>query len=276
MGEQLAFFFGAWDLFREPTLAGALAGCVLGLMGVWIVLRRMIFLSAALSQTAGFGVAVAFFVHTLLDSHAVPHPGLGAAVFTIAAALLLARRHAGADATLGMLFLGASAGTLVLSGHVGVESHDIDSILFGSAVAVLPAQFRWLLGVSAVLFVLHVWWWRGFAMVTADPDDARVRGVPVRMLESVLVAGVALGVATVTWVLGALTAFAFSVLPGIAALSVARSLPVALALAASLGTVAGFGGYLAAFLFDLPVGACQTLVALLEVAACAMIARVLR
>lgn len=276
MGEQLSFFFSAWELFREPTLAGAVAGCVLGLMGVWIVLRRMIFLSAALSQTAGLGVSIAFFLHVAFDSHALPHPGLGAALFTIVAALMLAHRQDGADSMLGMLFLGASAGTLALSGHVGVEAHDIDTILFGSAVAVLPEQFYWLLAVSAVLFALHVWWWRGFAMVIADPDDAAVRGVPVRFLENVLIASVALGVATTTWVLGALPAFAFSVLPGIAALTLARNLAVALVLAASLGAIAGFGGYLTAFLFDLPVGASQTLVALVEVGVCTLIGRIKR
>lgn len=276
MAEKLALFFEAWVLFREPTLAGAIAGCTLGVVGVWIVLRRMIFLSAALSQTAGFGVSIAFFIHAAFDSHDLPHPGLGAALFTMAAALLLARRRDRAEGVLGMLFLGASAGTLALSGYVGVEMHDIDTILFGSAVAVLPEQFWWLFAICVSLLVLHAWWWRGFAVVTADPDDAAVRGLPVGLIENVLIAGVALGVATTTWVLGALPAFAFSVLPGIAALSVARNLSTALALAGALGAIAGFGGYVAAYLFDLPVGACQTLLALIEVGACAALARVIR
>ena len=276
MIEQLSLFFSAWELFREPTLAGAIAGCTLGVVGVWIVLRRMVFLSAALSQTAGLGVSFAFFLHTAFDSHDFPHPGIGAAILTVAAALLLARRRDDADGVLGMLFLGAAAGTLALSGRVGVEAHDIDTLLFGSAVAVLPEQFKWLLGVCVGLLALHIWWWRGFAMVTADRDDAAVRGVPVRLLERVLVASAALGVATTTWVLGALPAFAFSVLPGIAALAVARNVAMAMVLAGSLGAIAGFGGYLAAFLFDLPVGACQTLVGLIEVGVCTGIGRFLR
>lgn len=276
MGEELSVFFGAWELFREPTLAGAIAGCVLGIVGVWIVLRRMVFLAAALSQTAGFGVAIAFFIHALTGSHAFPHPGLGAAVLTIAAALLLARRQDGADGALGILFLGASAGTLAISGRVGVEAHDIDTLLFGSAVAVMPEQFWWLVGICCAIFVVHAWWWRGFAMVTVDRDDAAVRGVPVRLLERVLVGSAALGVATTTWVLGALPAFAFSVLPGIAALALARNVATALILAGCLGAIAGFGGYLAAFVLDLPVGACQTLVGLVEVGVCAGLARLVR
>src|SRR5206468_12324584 len=49
-------FFAAWDLFRDPVFAAMIAGATLGYLGVYIVLRRMVFVSAALSQAAGLGV----------------------------------------------------------------------------------------------------------------------------------------------------------------------------------------------------------------------------
>ena len=209
MSDKVTLFFEAWELFREPTLAGACAGATLGLVGVWIVLRGMVFLSATLSQVAGLGVAAALVAAPALGFSA---PGLGAVVFTLLAALSLSLSarsgKASADATLGVLFLAASSGTLLLASRTGTELSDIDSLLFGSAVAVMPAQFRWLVAVCLGVLVLHLWWWRGFAAVTADADEARVRGLPTRSLElRSWRARPAVGVAT--WVLGALPTFAF-------------------------------------------------------------------
>ncbi len=274
MMESLSVFFGAWELFRDPTMAGAIAGGALGVVGVWVVLRRMVFLSAALSQVAGLGVALSFWMHGVFTS-IEPMPGLTAILVTVGAALTLSRRSRGADLELGLIFIGASAATLAIGSRITAEIHDIDALLFGSAVAVLPDEFRWLTVVCAALVALHVWWWRGFAAVTADRDDASVRGLPVVLIEVVLVSSAAVGVAAATKVLGALPAFAFSVLPGVAALAVARNVPQALTVAAIVGALSGFAGYVAAFLFELPVGPAQALVGLALAGFCVVLGKVL-
>ena len=52
MAQPVSDFFAAWELFREPALAGAVAGLLLGWVGLYVALRRMVFLSAAMTQTA--------------------------------------------------------------------------------------------------------------------------------------------------------------------------------------------------------------------------------
>jgi len=56
----LAEFLDGLEIFLDPILCGAAAGLVLGLLGVYVVLRRMVFVSAAITHSAGLGVAVAF------------------------------------------------------------------------------------------------------------------------------------------------------------------------------------------------------------------------
>ena len=51
-------FIEGWELFRDPVLSAAIAGAVLGYLSVYIVLRRMVFVSAAVTQSAGLGVAL--------------------------------------------------------------------------------------------------------------------------------------------------------------------------------------------------------------------------
>ncbi|MFT4704158.1 MAG: zinc transport system permease protein [Bradymonadia bacterium] len=266
MLESLTVFFEAWELFREPTLAGAFAGLALGSLGVWIVLRRLVFLSATLSQVAGLGVASTVVMGTAV-SLAVP-PLLGAVVLTLGVAFLLASRERDGDAWLGGAYLASTAGTLILAGYSGQELHDIDVLLFGSAVAVLPEQFRVIVIICAVAMVFQVWWHRGFAAVTVDRVDARVRGLPVRTIDAVLVGSAAVVVATTTWALGALPAFAFSVLPGLAALALRLRLRATVAVAGVIGLLSGGGGYVLAFLLDWPVGPAQTALACAFVLMC--------
>jgi zinc transport system permease protein len=266
MSPTLDEFFAAWELFREPSLTGALAGMMLGILGVYVVLRRMVFLAATVSQAASFGVAGAYFIGigAAGNSHSIG-PTLGALVMTFLTLWVIAldtshEKHR-RDSLLGFLFLACSSGTLVIATRIVAELQDIEGMLFGTAVAVLPNDFRLMLVVASVTLVIHTWGWRGFSAVSFDRTGALVRGLPVRGLEFGLFVGLGVGLAVSTRILGALPTFAFTVLPALAAVNIAPNIKSGLMIAAALGAVSGFGGYVLAFLYDLPVGATQTLLA---------------
>jgi len=274
----LSMFIEAWELFREPALAGVLAGALLGFMGIYVVLRRMVFMSAALSQAAGFGVTLAFYASLHLGvTGALVDPTLVSTVVTLGAALLLAvdtsalgvRR----DSFLGFAYLVGASGALAVGTRIVQEVHDVHTILFGSAVAVLPEDFRLLVVTVALLFALQLWWLRGFVQASFDRDGAAVRGLPVRLLEMLLLGSIAIGISVATRVLGALPVFAFSVLPAMAALRLSVNVHRGFVLAAVLGACAGFLGYLLAFLYELPVGAAQALVAAMMVVVAELLRR---
>lgn len=267
----LAEFVAAWDLFRDASLSGAFAGAALGLLGVYVVLRRLVFLAAAVSQAASLGVAITFWAEAALGlPHGVAWHSAGAGALTLASIVPLAwrgQRAAPPDSLLGFGYLVGAAGTLAIGTRITQDLHDIDSLLFGSAVAVLREDFALVAAIALLVLVLHAWWWRGFAAVSFDPAGAHVRGLPTRLLETALFASLAITVSVSTRVLGALPTFAFSVLPALAAVRLTRNVPRALFAAAAIGALAGFGGYVVAYLYLLPVGPAQTLVAAAMVAA---------
>jgi zinc transport system permease protein len=208
------------------------------------------------------GVALAFYAQIHLGvSAALASPTLGAIAATSVAvlALMLDRRAQATqrDSLLGAIFLLGSAGTILLGTRIVQEVQDIQALLFGTAVAVLPEHLRLLVVVAVALGALHLWWWRGFVSVSLDPEGSQVRRLPARALEVTLLLGLGLAISTSTRVLGALPTFAFSVLPALMATRIAPNLPRALWLAALLGAACGFGGYVLAFLYELPVGAAQ-------------------
>lgn len=259
-------FFDAWELFRQPTMAGTAAGALLGFLGVYIVLRRMVFLSAALSQCAGLGVTVAFYGQAHFGTTGLlASPTLGATVATLLASFLpsLDRSTTSShrDSLLGLAFLVGAAGSLALGTRIIQDIADIQSILFGSAVVVLDDQLAVVLWTAGVLLALHIWWMRGFTQISFDPDGARVRGLPVRVLEGTLLVSLAVAISVCTRVLGTLPVFAFSVLPAMTALLLSANVQRALLIATVVGGMSGFGGYLVSFLYCLPVGASQALVA---------------
>jgi zinc transport system permease protein len=260
---SLRAFFAGWELFQSSVLAGTVAGATLGTLGVYVVLRRMVFLGAALSQAAGLGVALTFYVHVILDWHAIS-PTLGAMLTTLATAgiLFLDQSPQGArrDSALGLAYLMGAAGTLAVGTRIVEEIQDIHSILFGSAVAVAPGDFVALCVLGVLVLGLHAWWMRGFVLASFDRDGAQVRGLPVRLLDAALIGTLAIATSVCTRVLGALPVLAFTVLPAMAAVRLAANVQRALVIAGMFGALAGCSGYVVAFLARLPVGAAQALV----------------
>ena len=185
-------------------------------------------------------------------------------------------RRARSDGHLGLAYLMGAAGTLALGTRVVEELHDIDTILLGTAVAVLPEDFAMVAWTSVLLLVLHVWWWRGFAAISFDRNGALVRGLPVKVLEIALLLSLAAAISVSTRVIGALPTFGFSVLPAMAAIRVAPNVQLSLLGATLIGAGCGFLGYLAAYLWDFPVGAAQTLTGVALVAVAELVHQLLR
>jgi len=266
-------FIEAWPLFADAVQASALMGATLGLLGTYVIVRHLVFLSAALSQSASLGVALSFYASATLGlPTALSAPTLWALLTTGAVVLIFARRRhqhsASDDELLGVIYLLGMAGTLAVGTRIVADLADIQTLLFGTAVAVTPEDLGAIRWSAGLLLVIHAVLWRGFTAVSTDPVGSRVRGLPVRGLDIGLLATLAIAVSVCTRVLGALPAFAFSVLPGLAALRLAANMRQALVGSAVLGAAVGGGGYVLAFLLELPVGAAQTITAVAVLAVC--------
>jgi zinc transport system permease protein len=253
-------FVAHWDLFREPVLAGGVAGLALGFLSVYIVLRRMVFVSASVTQAAGFGVAASFYLAARLGWTFSPTWGATGMALVTAALVAPDPKRVGLsrEMVLGLSFALFSALTVLASASMPQEAHAVQAILFGTAVVVSPDDLDRLVVAAVTIMSLHIWWFRGFTFASFDALAARVQGLPVRLLDLVLVVTIGVMVGESARALGALPAFALSTMPGVAAVLVARGpLWLPYVVAAIVGAAAGAGGYILAFLFELPVGATQ-------------------
>lgn len=258
----------ALELFQDAILCAAIGGAVLGFLSVYIVLRRMVFVSAAVTQSAGLGVALAFYaqIHLALEVD----PVVGATLLALSTTLLLTadleRLHLSRESVLGLAFAASGGAAVLVGAAIAQEAHDIQSILFGTAVMVRHADLVLVSVTGALVAALHLWWWRGLTFASFDPVSARVQRLPVRLLSAVVLLSIGLMVGVCARALGALPVFALSTTPALAALVAGAGLRASFVLGALLGAATGAGGYVAAYLFDLPVGASQTVFAVATVA----------
>ncbi|MBU8896885.1 metal ABC transporter permease [Corallococcus sp. H22C18031201] len=255
-------FRAGWELFRDPILCALIAGCVLGFLSVYVVLRRMVFVSAAVTNSAGLGVALAFYSEIHLGMHV--EPVLGATLLAVAATLLLmvepARLRLSRESLLGMAYALTGGAAILVGDRISQEAHDIQGILFGTAVLVTPEQLATVAIVGGLVLFIHLWWYRGLTFASFDRVGASVQGLPVRVLDTVLMVSIGVMVGVSTRALGSLPVFAFSTVSAIAALVLDLRLPWTFLAATLAGGIAGVGGYLFAYFNDFPVGGSQTVV----------------
>lgn len=255
-------FWDALPLFDTALAAGVVAGALCGFLGVYVVLRRVVFVSAALSQVSTLGLAVALLwigdAHALEAEHGGVAPLALSALFSLAAAAFFSLRmgsRLSAESLIGIGYAGAAAAAVLVIDRITAGAHDVTNILFGNAVAV-PATILWLLvAVAVALAVVHWLWFRPFALVTFDPEAAQAAGYRARRWDLALLLTVAAAIAVSLRAVGALPVFAFMLIPAAAALLVTDHLWVALFVAAFIGAASAFLGFWASFEAHTPTGA---------------------
>ena len=269
-----ADFWGGRELWREPLLAGMLAGALLGYLGVFVVLKRMVFVSAALSEISGVGVAFAFYVGAIVgyDPHShggvpVPlDPNWFSLLFACAAAAVFSarpgHRKLAPETIVGLGFIVASALVLAIlnSPRIAQEAHAVNDILFGNAVTVPRSQIYALAFAGAAAIVAHLLFFKEFLFVSYDPETAVVQGLGVFRYELLLNLATAVVISVATRAVGALPVFAFSVIPAAAALMLTERMRLTIALAVAFGVVSAAVGYYVSWVEQLPTGASMVVV----------------
>lgn len=240
--------------FPEATLAGVLIAATCGLLGVFVILKRVVFIGIALSETAVCGIALA--------SLAGLSPLAGALALTLGAVALLALPYETGrlprEAILGLVYLAATAGAILLVSHNGLGLMEIKALLYGDLILVSRAELGWLTAVLAPVALALLAWLRPLLSVFLDRDAARVMGLRVRIWELLFFAALGVAVASAAQVAGAGLVFADLIAPPAAALLLTRRLHMALALAAVLGILATLVGMGVSYRCDLPTN--QTII----------------
>jgi len=223
----------------EVLLLGALAGVV----GVFVVLRRLAFVSDALTHTIFPGVVIAH----LLDRSLL----LGALAFGVLTAVLLTgittSRRVGADAALAILLTSFFSLGVVLVSRTRTYTADLTVFLFGRVLAVDRADLLQTLALAAVV-TGTLWALRKELVLRAfDPDGAAAMGYRTATLDLVLNLLIALVVVAAVKAVGTVLVVALIVVPAAAARLLADRVATTVVLACAFGALGGWLGLAASY-----------------------------
>jgi len=247
----------AYEFFRHGLLAATMIGALCGLMGVYIVLRKMSYIGHGLSHSVFGGAVVSYLLGWNFY--------LGAGAWGFLSALLInvtgRRRGIGADAAIGIVTTASFALGVALISKTRSFTRDFEAALFGNILGVTPRDL-WIIGAVGVVVAAAVFWgYKQLLFSTFDPELARVYGVSTRWVETGFALALAATIVASLNVVGATLIAAAIVIPPTTARLLTDSFARMLLLSVLLGAWCGGAGMLLSFWFDIASGAAIVLLA---------------
>ena len=242
---------------QRALVAGIVIAIATAVVGTITVLRGMAFLGDALAHGVLPGIAAAL----LIGIPSVIGALAGAAVMMGGVAAISRRTRLSSDVAIGLLFVGMLALGVVIISRSDDFAGSLTDILFGEVLGVTWTQIAWQAGVAVIVVALAWLLRRPMLLMAMDPDQARVAGYRVGLLEAVMLGMIALTVVASFVVVGALLVFGMLLAPAGAAALVTRRLGSMMVVAAAIGIVSTYVGLLLSWHFDLAAGATVVLTA---------------
>jgi manganese/iron transport system permease protein/iron/zinc/copper transport system permease protein len=240
-----------YHFFVRGLIAASVAGGVCGLLGVFIVLRRMSYIGHGLSH-AVFGGAVVSYV---ISVNFYVGAGLWGFLSAVLINLTSRKRTIGADAAIGIITTASFALGVVLISRYNNFTRSFDAALFGSILGVTDRDLLILSGV-AVLSLLFVFFaYKQLLFNTFDPEVAPFYGVRSGTLDTIFALVLASAIIASMRILGVTLIAAAIVIPPICARLVTNSFARMLLFSTLLGAANGFAGMYLSYFLDSSSGA---------------------
>ena len=244
MLEPLSYAF-----FLRGLIAATMVGALCGLIGVYIVLRRMSYIGHGLSH-AVFGGAVVSYVMSI-------NFFVGASVWGFLSALLITlttrKRTIGADAAIGIITTASFAVGIALVSRYRTFTRDFDAALFGNIMGVsngdLIAISAVTLGACSIFFVGY----KLFLFTAFEPDVAKFYGVPTAWVDTTFSLVLAGAIVVSMQILGVTLIAAAIVIPPIVTRLITNTFRKMVLLSTGIGAFCGMAGVYISYFIDVSI-----------------------
>jgi ABC-type Mn2+/Zn2+ transport system permease subunit len=264
-------------LLRDALVGSVLVGAVCPLVGVYFVLRRMIFLGVALPQLSAAGIAFSFLTYRLMvGNHQHLEIGerllamLGSSGFTLVGILVLAAFERSGretvEARIGATYAVAGAATILFLAADPHGEAQMVNLLKGDLLATTGTGLTVLSSVFGAVTVMLFAFRKEFLLVSFDRDLAIVFGKRAGLWDALLylLSGITISFGVMT--AGPIVTFGFLVLPPLTARLLTRHMLAFSLVSSAIGGFTAFAGFYCAYRFDLPLGPAEVAVASLALA----------
>ncbi|MBB4135082.1 zinc ABC transporter permease AztB [Gordonia humi] len=236
---------------RRALIAGLIVSVLCALVGTWVVLRGMAFMSEAVSHGMLPGVAIAYLSGINLFAGAA----VSALVMVVGVSWVSRRSSLAEDASIGLLFVGMLALGVVIVSRTRSFAVDLTSFLFGDVLSASWADLVWLLAATVTAMIVSIAMYRPFVALILDRRTAHTMNLRPRLAHVALLGLVVLAVVASFRIVGTLLVIGLLIAPSATALLLKRSIVATMAIASALGWSATVGGLLVSWHANTAAGA---------------------
>lgn len=227
-----------FEFMRNALMAGLLASIICGIMGTFVVVNRIVFLSGGIAHAAYGGIGLAFYFGWPFLLGTI---GFSLASAMLMAAITLTAKHR-ADSIIGVIWaLGMAFGIILMDLTPGYNV-DLMSYLFGSILSVPRSDLWIMVGLGLLITALVALYYQNLLAMSYDEEFAKIRGVPVKTLYFLLIGMLAVAIVLVIQVVGLILVIALLTIPPLIMEKYAKSLfqmMIGSSIAGSLFTIIG-------------------------------------
>ena len=242
----------AYDFLAYAFIACILSGITCGIIGSYVVARRIVFLSGGITHASFGGLGIALYAGF--------SPLLGALGFASISAVGIeyASRRIGIreDSATGIIWsIGMATGALFMSLRAGYAT-DLTSYLFGNILLVGRDDVVWLGVLTAVVILGSIVWLRRIMYITFDEEFARSQGVATTITAYVMSIVVSTTIVLSIKVMGIILLLSLISMPTVIVNMLTKNYQLIALWSAVVAVICNIIGFAFSYTFDLPTGSC--------------------
>ncbi len=245
-----------YEFMRNALMAAVLVSIACGIVGTYVVINRIVFISGGISHSAFGGIGLGYLLGI--------NPILAAIPFSILAALgigaISKKADVSEDTAIGIVWTMGMALGIVFIGLSPGYAPDLFSYLFGSILTVPRADLIIMLILDAMIVLAVLLFHREFSAISFDEEFSEVVGVPTKWLYMLLLCMVALSIVVLIRVVGIILVIALLTIPAAISGQFTHNIKKLMLLSTSTGIILTAAGLWLSYVLNLASGATIVLV----------------
>jgi zinc transport system permease protein len=241
----------SYDFMRSALAAGIAAAVLCGIVGIYVILNRIVFISDGIAHAAFGGIGLGYFLG--IDPLVF---GVFSAVATaLGIGMISSRTRVTEDTAIGVFLATGMALGIVFMSLARGYARDLYGYLFGNILSVTWQDVAIIVGLTIAVLILVALLYKEFLVMSFDPTYGEAVGIPVRRMKLLLLCMVAFSVVMLIKIVGIILVIALLTIPGAISRQHVKGLPGIMAGAILLGMVFVTSGLFVSYYLDVPSGA---------------------
>lgn len=240
-----------YQFFINASLAALLASISCGIIGTYIVSRRIVFISGGITHASFGGIGIGYYFGF--------NPIVGAMIFSVLSALgieyMSKKNNVREDSVIAILWsFGMAVGIIFIFLTPGYSAN-LMGFLFGNILTVTNLNLYLLLALAIVIGIIFVLMYKTILFVAFDEQYARAAKMPVEVVNYLMITLIALTIVLNIRVVGIILVISLLTIPQTIANIFTRKFGKIIFLSVVIGLVGSILGLLLSYYFDIPSGA---------------------